>query len=143
MANYAPAFGLDKNTYPYTDAPITSVVAAYNNENGATSSVYSLTHNTTMIEVAAIGASAALRWVRTGDGTGTATSVITAQGSANYNNIIPSGTVRTFVVPKEVIGSSGASIQGANRAEGLFQRVALKGLTAGSVMLVEYGSGGY
>ena len=141
MANYAPAFGLDKNTNAYKGAPVTSVVARYTSENAIASSVITLTHDTTMLEIATLGTGAAMRWVRTGD---TEASLVTAVSGANFNHIVPPNTVRTFVIPKESIGSSGASVQGANRGEGLFQRVAIKTTaTAASVFLAEYGSGGY
>lgn len=141
MSNYAPTFGLDKNNYPYVDSPITSVVGRYSSENAIASSVLSLTHDTTMVEIATLATGAAMRWVRTGD---TEASLVTAISGANFNHIIPPNTTRTFVVPKERVGSSGASVQGANRGEGLFQRVAIKTVVgAASVFLAEYGSGGY
>lgn len=144
MANYAPAFALDKNNYPYTDAPVTSLVAVRNREDGSVSSVVTLTHDTTLIEVAAVGGPAAIRWVRTADAATAATSVITAVAGANFTHIISTNTSRLFAVPKEAMGSSAASIQGANRGEGLFQRVAYKSAAgASSILFTEYGSGGY
>lgn len=145
MANYAPPLGLDKNTNPIQNAPPpASMVAVYNYENGTASSVITLTQDTTMVEVAAVGGPAALRWVRTGDAATAATSVITAAGTANFNHLISTNTLRQFVVPKERVGSSSASIQGANRGEGLFQRLAYKSAGgASSVIVIEYSSGGF
>lgn len=142
MANYAAALPADKAGNPIQNAPATSsVVARYNSENAIASSVISLTHDTTQIEIATLGTGAAMRWVRTAD---TEASLVTAVAGTNFNHIIPPNSVRIFVVPKERAGSSGASVQGVNRGEGLFQRVAIKTTAAAaSVFLAEYGSGGY
>ena len=96
---------------PYPNLPITtgqhpmqeyvthaSVKAIYASENAAVSSVITLTPDTTVLEIAAIGGTAGVRWVRTGDTQG---SVVTAAGG-NAAFIVPSGTVRKFAVPIEV-----------------------------------------
>ena len=137
MANYAPQLGLDKNTHPIQNAPPpASVLAIRTRENASASSVISVTHDTTMIEIAAVGGPAGMRWVRTGDTTG---SVVTAASGANYSHVVSTGTVRQFVIPIEATGSGGASVQGVNRAEGLYQRVAtISAGAASSVLLTEY-----
>ena len=137
MVNYAPQLGRDKNTHPIQNAPPpTSILASYNRENASASSVISVSHNTTMLEIAAVGGPAGMRWVRTGD---TTASIVTATSGANFAHIISSATIRQFVIPIEATGSGGASVQGVNRAEGLYQRVAI--ISAGaisSVLLTEY-----
>lgn len=141
MANYAPALGLDKNGIPIQNAPPpVSVIASYHSENAVVSSMIGLTHNTTLVEVVGVGGAVAIRWVRTGDGTGAATSVITTPGTTNFNHVVPADTVRQFVVPRENGGSSEASVQGVNRGEGLYQRIAFKSAgVVSSVLLTEYG----
>ena len=137
MLNYAPAMAAGKNGIPIQNAPPpTSVLASYNRESGVASSVISVSHDTTMLEIAALGGSAAMRWVRTGD---TQASIVAVVSGANFAHVIPTGTVRQFVIPIEAIGSSGASVQGVNRAEGLYQRVAIISAgAASSVLLTEY-----
>lgn len=138
MANYAPPLGYDKNGHPIQNAPPpSSVLASYNNENATASSVISVSHNTTLLEIAAVGGPAVMRWVRTGD---TQASVVSAVSGANFTHVISAATVRQFVIPREAGGSYGASVQGVNRAEGLYQRVAIKSAAgASSVLLTEYG----
>ena len=138
MGNYAPKLGLDKSGFPIQHAPPpTSILASYNRENAAASSVISVSHDTTMLEVAAIGGPAVMRFVRTGD---TTASVVAAVSGANFQHVIPASTVRQFVLPIEAQGTGSASVQGINRAEGLYQRVAIISAgAASSVLLTEYG----
>lgn len=108
----------------------------YTSENATASSVISLTHDTTSLEVAAVGGSAALRWVPTTD---TTASIITIAGAtANYDHVIPTGTVRRFAVPQETQGLQQGSVVGLNRGAGLYQRVAYKTFGIGSVMAIEF-----
>lgn len=112
----------------------------YTNENATASSVISVTHDTTMIEVAAVGGTAAIRWVPRTEtaAVAPAASIITIAGStANYDHIVPSGSFRRFAIPIEVQGSY-QSVQGINRSAGLYQRVALKSIGVASVLLSEY-----
>lgn len=102
-------------------------------ENATASSVVTLSDNTTMIELAAVGGTAVLKWIQTSD---TTASVISEAGTANYDHVIPSGQVRRFVVPQESIGTS--SIVGANKQNGLYNRVAYKTVGVASVMTTEY-----
>lgn len=134
MTSYSP-IPLDANRTPMQNyPPPSSVVATYGAENAAASSVISLTHDTVTIEIAAIGNSATMRWVRTGD---TQASVVSAAGG-NFHHVIGTGTVRHFVVPIETGTGSPASAQGINRREGLYQRVAIKSIGTASVLLTEY-----
>lgn len=136
MTSYSPV-PLDANRTPMHGFPPTSsVVAVYNSENAAVSSVISLTHDTVRVEIASIGAPAVMRWVRQAD---TEASIVTAVSGANFHHVIPTATYRQFVVPQETGTGAVASAQGVNRKEGLYQRIAIK-TTAGnaSVLLTEY-----
>lgn len=118
-----------------TPAPY-KAISRYLDENGAASSVISLTHDTTAIEIAAQGNPVVMRWVATTD---TQASVVAIAGStANFDHVIPANTVRRFVVPIEV-GTGTSSVQGANREYGLYQRVAYATQGIASVALTEYG----
>lgn len=135
MSNYAPVTPRDKDSGPKVGYPPAKVaLESNNNENIITSSVLAFTHDTTEIEVAAVGQGVAGRWAAN-----QATSVVTATGAgANFDFVVPSGEARRYVVPRETSGSY-ASIQGVNRAEGLFQAIAYKTLAgAGSVLTAEY-----
>lgn len=109
--------------------------ARYNYENGTTSSVISVSDNTTSIEVAAVGQAAALKWIPQGN---TNPSVITAVATANYDHIISANTVRQFALPIETIGASQGSVVGINRQAGLYQRYAIKSMGVGSVLTAEF-----
>lgn len=137
MSNYAPLLALDKGGAPIQNAPPpSSVLNSTNNENATASQAITFTHDTTLIEIAAVGGPAVMRWVRTSD---TQASVISAVTTANFNHVISSNTVRQFVLPREAQGSYMASVQGINRAEGLFRRIAIKSAGgASSVLLTEY-----
>ena len=115
-------------------------IARYTSENATVSSVISLTHDTTAVEVATGGLSAAMRWVTTGD---TQASIVTIAGStSNFDYVIPANAARRFVVPIEAINNAAGygSVVGANREFGLFQRIAWRTHGIGSVLLTEYGS---
>src|SRR3990167_9424816 len=133
MINPYPVLPHDKGNNVMQEFPAaTSVLAMYASENSSTSSVISVTHDTTTIEVAAVGGPAVVRWITTGN---TEASVISIAGStANFDHVIGTGTVRRFVLPIESVGSYAASVQGANRAEGLYQRVAIKSIGVASVL---------
>lgn len=118
-----------------SDGPVLGpAVEKFYSENGSASSVVTLNDNTTVIEVAAVGTPVAIRWITTTD---TAASVLTATGSGgNFDDVVPAGTVRVFPIPQERIGTS--SIVGANKANGLYNRVAWKNFGTGSVIGVEF-----
>ena len=137
MANYAPRISRDKDGNPIPESNFqASVVATYAKENGTVSSVISTTHDTTALEVAAVGGPAYLRWVRTGD---TEASVVSAASGANFQYVIPQNTYRQFVIPIEARATQGASMVGINRGEGLYQRYAIKTGGIASVLVTEYG----
>lgn len=103
-------------------------------ENAAVSSVVTLNDNCTNLEIAAVGAPVFIRWVPRSDTQGSVIGV--AGATANYDNVVPAGTYRKFVVPIETIGTS--SIVGANIANGLYNRIAYISGSAGSVLTTQY-----
>lgn len=133
--NYSPELPLGKmgeikTNYPPAKAALVSTTR----ENASISSVTALGHDTTEIEVTAIGQTAAIRWAAN-----QASSLVTAAGSANFDNTIPSGEFRRFVIPITTSGQSSGSVQGVNRREGLFQNIATRTLAGnGSVLLGEF-----
>lgn len=102
-------------------------------ENATASSVITLNDNTTDLEVGAVGAPVFVKWVGRSD---TTASVISAAGTANYDVLVQSGTVRRLVIPRETQGTS--SIVGANISNGLYNRVAYKTGGIGSVFTTQY-----
>lgn len=141
--NYAPLTPRDKGGeakqgYP----PADNSLSTQNKENAAASSILLLTHDTTEIEVAAAGQNIAGKWLSqaTVDSSVAGTSVITAIDVANFDFSVGNNTVRRFVVPVAVFrGSSQASIQGVNRAEGLYPAVAFKTFAGnGSVLTMQF-----
>lgn len=128
--------GIDKQGTPFTaDAsPVGPARQRYTSENATASSVITVTDNTTVVGVTTVGAPAFIRWVPRTD---TQASVVTVAGAtANYDDVIPANTTRIFPIPQEQLGT--ASIVGANIANGLYNRVAVKTAGIGSVLTVEF-----
>lgn len=135
MALYPVPQPIDRANNPMLQFPPAFVSQArYDNENATASSVMTLTDNTTVIEVTALGVSAVLKWIPTTD---TTASVISAAGTANYDHVIPAGNLRRFVIPIER-ALPAPSIQGINKAMGLYNRVAIKSTGIGSVLTSEF-----
>src|SRR3990167_8844878 len=136
MTNYAPRLAQDKNGEPMQEYPSPKrPLTRYAPENSSSSSVISVSHDTTALEIAAITTPAAMRWVTTAD---TQASVVTiAGGTANFDHIISSNSVRRFVIPIESNPQTG-SVQGINREIGLYQRFAIKSIGTGSVLSAEF-----
>ncbi len=140
--NYAAGMPIGDNAMPVgalTPAPFKALVS-YGDENGAASSVITLTQNTTAIEIAAQSSPAIMRWIATTD---TEASVFANASVASFDHIIPANTVRRFVVPIEsavntTFGATITSVQGQNREYGLFRRVAYGTNGISSVYLSEY-----
>ena len=131
-----PLIPLDKNRTPMHGFPAAiKAKNTYSSENASASSVISVGHDTTTIEIAANGGPAVLRWVTTTD---TAASVISATSGANFDHAIAQNTVRSFAIPKETIGVAAGSVVGVNRQYGLYQRVAIKSTGIASILLTEY-----
>lgn len=138
--NYAMGFAMGNDQYPRTDAqPPIKAIAQYVGENGTTSSVITMSDNTTSIEIAAQGTGAVMRWVLASD---TQASVVAAAAGSNYDHFIGSGTIRRFVLPIEAINNAQgySSMVGQRIANGLFARVAIKTQGIGSVLTTEYGT---
>ena len=135
-SQYVTPLPVDASGYPMQDYPSPKkALSRYTSENATASSVISLTHDTTSIEIAAIGGTASMRWVTTGD---TQASIVTVAGStSNFDHVIATGTMRRFVVPRESTPNP-QSVQGVNRLNGLYQRVAYKTAGIASVMLGEF-----
>lgn len=131
--NYARPLPVDRMGHVMVNVPpAASTFGSTHRENTSNSSVTSLSDNTSVVEVTAVGAGAAIRWA-----TNQATSVVTAQGTANFDNVIAAGATRLFVVPRRV--AAVPSISGINSQEGLFSGIATKTIAgAGSVLLAEY-----
>ena len=134
--NYAPRLAQDKNGESMQEYPSPKLaLQIYAPENSSASSVISVSHNTTALEIAAVGGAAVMKWITTGN---TNPSVISIAGStANFDHVIPTGTVRRFVIPIESNPQTG-SVQGINREIGLYQRVAIKSIGIASVLLAEF-----
>lgn len=133
MANYAKEIPVDRFSNPMQAyPPAASAIGTTTRENGAVSSVTSFQPNTTVIEVAAIGAGAAIRWA-----TNQASSVVTAAGTANFDHVVTAGTVRPFVVPRTIQGNT-TSVVGLGAQNGLFNGVGTISLGVGSVLLTQY-----
>lgn len=122
-----------------TPAPY-KAIATYLDENGAASSVLTLTHNTTAIEIGTQGTAAVMRWIATSDTEG---SVFGNASIMNFDHFIPPNSIRRFVVPIEsaintTFGATITSVQGQNREYGLFRRIAYATQGIASVALTEY-----
>lgn len=138
MINYVPGLAHDKSGVELQNFAIPKkALTVTSDENGSTSSVITLTQDTTAVEVAAIGAPVVIRWVATTDTEG---SVVSAVTGANFDNVVGTGTVRQFAVPIERQGLGQGSVVGANRLNGLYQRLATKTIGVASVMIVELGN---
>lgn len=141
--NYAAGSPSGGNGVPLYGSPAPfKAINTYADENGAASSVITLTHNTTAIEIASQTAPTLMRWIATGD---LEASVFGTASVMNFDHVIPSNTVRRFVVPIEssantTFSATTTSVQGQNRALGLFRRVAYATNGVASVYLTEYGN---
>ena len=87
------------------------------------SSIAILSDNTTELEIGAVGgAGVAFRWVNATDTQG---SVISSGATANFDHIVPTGTVRRFVLPIDTTKVAPiGSIVGINVQMGLVSRIA-------------------
>lgn len=140
--NYAVGIPHDKNSEDLQGYPSPIKAKARSaNENATVSSVITLTEDTTVVEVIAGTTPVAIRWVPTTE-TAAVTpfaSVITAVGTtSNFDLVIPAGTFRRMVVPIETATTNPQSIQGVNRLNGLYQRIAVKSFAVGSVLTTEF-----
>uniref|UniRef100_A0A6M3J6T3 Uncharacterized protein n=1 Tax=viral metagenome TaxID=1070528 RepID=A0A6M3J6T3_9ZZZZ len=108
----------------------------YYSSNASTSSVITLTQDTTAIEMVATTVPAAIRWIATTD---TAGSVVGVPGAtANWDHILPAGETAFLPVPIEANGTTYGSVVGVNRERGLYRRIAYISLGIGSVLTAEF-----
>jgi len=127
-----PRAGAGSEAFQEFPAPILAK-QRFSSENATNSSVVSFTDNTVQLEIAAVGAGAAIKWIASTD---TQASIITAAGTANYDHVIAANTVRRFAIPQETNGTP--SIVGAGVQNGLYRRVAWRSLGVGSIMSSEF-----
>lgn len=138
--NNSPGIPVDRNGHTkqsYVPAIIAKV--ATNKENASASSILYLGSNTTEIEVAAVNQHIALKWLTQAviDSSVAGTSVLTAAGSENWDNMVQTNTIRRFVVPIAQAGVN--SVVGLNFREGLYPAVAFKTFAGnGSVLTGQY-----
>lgn len=131
---YATAQPVDIGGTPVQNSTIPqAAVATTVSENGIASSVITVTDNTTDLEIAAVGSPVFVKWIGRGD---TTASVLIAAGTANFDAVIQTGTVRRLVIPIE--RQVAASIVGANIANGLYNRVAFRTGGMGSILATQY-----
>lgn len=121
--------------------PAEVALAAQNKENASASSILLLTHDTTELEVGAIGQWIAGKWLSqaTVDSSVAGTSVITAAGSANFDFTVAVNTLRRVDVPIATNVQTSGSVMGVNRKYGLYPAVAFKTLAGtGSVVTMQF-----
>jgi hypothetical protein len=134
--NYAVALPHDQSGEVNQNSPAPYLAKdEWHSENASASSVISLTHDTTVVEVGANNGPAAIKWIATTD---TTASVVTAAATADFDHVIPTGTVRRFVIPIETAVTNPQSIQGINRLNGLYQRIAYKSFGIASITMTEH-----
>lgn len=144
--NYSRGKAVGNNLMVQFECPPPYPALAVNgNVNLAASSVITLSQNTTAIEIGTNGASGAvMKWITSTDTSPSVYSIssVGATFAANFDHEIPANTVRRFVVPLDsTLGTPGTgygSVQGANRENNLFRRVAVVSIGIASVLVTEY-----
>lgn len=137
--NYAAGKPTGNNQIPFYDSPPPfKAISRFLRENGVVSSVVTLTHDTTAIEITTQTAPALIRWIATGD---SEASVFGNASIMTFDHMIPAATNTRFVVPIEIqyVGVPGSMV-GANIGNGLYRRVAYVTQAIASVALAQYGS---
>lgn len=112
----------------------------WNISNATTSSVISLNPNTTRMEIGAVsGQGIVIKWIPTTDTT-QASVIASGLSLANFDNFIPAGTRREFVVPRETQGTPINPNVQLGSIFGLYQRIAWSnaGPTPSSILANEY-----
>ena len=138
--NYARELPLDKNNYPASLVPPKKSSQSQGG-NPVASSVLTLSANTTVVNVMAVGgnngnAGIIGRWSTAAEVTSGASSVT----STNFDIQVNSGQTLSFVVPIATSGTGTQSVQGINPQLGLYPVLTLKAATATacSVFTAEY-----
>lgn len=137
---YASRLPTDASGLPMQEYPSAKKALARYGSSATVSSVITLTDNTTVIEVTAVGGGGvSLRWIPATETAAVSpfASVIASGATANFDNVVAADTTRRFVVPIEVYGTS--SIVGLNKQEGLYNRVAFitNSIPQSSVLVLE------
>lgn len=128
-SSYARQVPHDASGEPIVGAPPAFISLHSTAATNTVSSTISLNAGTTFVEISAIGAPVAVKWGPT--------SVITATGTENFDDVVPAGALRQFAPPVSVMGTS--SLVGANIANGLYNSVSVKTFgTSASVFTTEY-----
>lgn len=143
--NYAKGVPVGDNSMPFTtDAPpaVAAIATRVKDSATTTSSILILNQNTTAIEVSPTGGPAFIKWLTqaTVDSSVAGTSILATGTGANFDHVIPAATVRRFVVPIATLSGSQTSMQGANRANGLYPNVAYIGTVTSIITITQYGS---
>ncbi len=134
--NYATALPTDEKGNVMQELPSPVPALATTAAVTALSSVFTLNNNTTSIEVAAPNSAVVIKWLAINTAQ---TSVISSfAAGVNFDHVIPAGTYRRFVVPRETQGIAGPAL--ANSVHGLYQRLAAVPTTAAvsSILVTEY-----
>lgn len=141
---YAKGQAVDENQNPIYNAAIPTVsLQRWNVQNQVASSVISLHPNTTILEISAVGPQGSqgvvIKWIPTTDTT-QASVVSSGLTQANFDNFIPNGNYRQFVVPRETGGTPINPNVQKGSIFGLYQRLAWinAGTTATSILANEY-----
>ena|SRR3990167_9958792 len=141
MINYVNQIPRDKGGIPIQGVPAPIPAKVTWRQTAAVSSVVTLGHDTTELEVGAIGGDGVvIKWISSTAGYNS--SVIgSGLGVANFDHFIPAGQVRRFAVPIEKTGvSTMTSVQGINRALGLYRATGwvVPGSASSSILATEY-----
>ena len=141
--NYAQMTPRDKGNNPRLDMiPAMQARARQNDENASASSILYLGHNTTELEIAAVGQHVAARWFNQSDidsSVVTGSSVVTAAGSGTWDFIVQKDTAQRVAVPIGEFVQDSSSVVGINRKLGLYTAIGYKTLAGnGSVLTAEY-----
>lgn len=145
--NYARGIPMGNNQMPasYQAPPAVAAVATtVRDTTPTTSSIRTLTADTTAIEVTATGGPVFIKWLKQSvvDSSVAGTSVLATGSGANFDHIIPAATFRRFVVPIAVNNPQGHGSQvGANIENGLYANIGFVGGTGASIIAItQYGS---
>jgi len=138
--NYAKGTPVGNNQVPFVGSPNPSTALVTTvRDNAVVSSILNLGHDTTAIEVTATNGPVFIKWLQQTvvDSSVAGTSVISAAGTANFDHTVATNTVRRFVVPIATTPQT-TSVQGINRAQGLYRNVAIKTGNIASVATTEH-----
>ena len=143
--NYSKSLPRDTGGAPMQQFPAPyKAVAVIHKANCSSSSVLYLNPDSTLIEIAAWGGQGvAIRWVPSVEGAGATPfmSVVAATSllgiTPNFDHIIPTDTVRRFVIPKATMGQATGQ---AGSVNGLYVKMAFinTGTTASSILATEF-----